>query len=119
MWVKRMSPAARRRTTDAIFKGSVERQGVVGDEVSKQLYVGEITFKDGGANKWHVHTSDQILVITAGEGIVADEREERQVSEGDVAFIPANTKHWHGARPGKDMTHLAILAGGKTTIVED
>ena len=56
MWVKRMSATARQRTTDAIFTGNVERQGVVGDEVSKQLYVGEITFKDGGANKWHVHT---------------------------------------------------------------
>ena len=118
MWVKRMSKAERHRTADAIFKGVVERQGVIGDDVSKQLYVGEITFKDGGVNKWHVHTSDQILIVTDGEGIVADEREERQVSAGDVAFIPANTKHWHGARPGKDMTHLAILGPGTTKIVD-
>ena len=40
------------------------------------------------------------------------------MTAGDVAFIPANTKHWHGAKPGKDMTHWAILADGKTTIVE-
>jgi len=114
-----MSVTARTRDTGAIFKGEVERQGVIGDELSTQLYLGEITFKDGGANKWHVHTSDQILVITEGEGIVADEGEERAVSAGDVAFIPANTKHWHGARSGKDMTHLSILAGGKTTVLED
>ena len=113
-----MSVTARTRDTGAIFKGEVERQGVIGDELSTQLYLGEITFKDGGANKWHVHTSDQILVITEGEGIVADEGEERAVSAGDVAFIPANTKHWHGAKPGKDMTHWSILANGKTTIVE-
>ena len=118
MWVKRMSKGERRRATDVLFRGEVQRQPVVGDEISKQLYLGEITFKDGGANKWHVHTSDQILVITEGEGIVADEGEERSVSAGDVAFIPANTKHWHGARPGRDMTHLSILAGGKTTMVE-
>jgi len=113
-----MSKAERRRATDALFRGEVERQPLVGDEISRQLYLGEITFKDGAANKWHVHTSDQILVITEGEGTVADETEERAVSAGDVAFIPANTKHWHGARPGKDMTHLSILAGGKTTMVE-
>ena len=41
------------------------------------------------------------------------------MSAGDVAFIPANTKHWHGARSGKDMTHLSILAGGKTTVLGD
>jgi len=118
MWVKRLSPSERRRDSGAIFKGEVERQRVLGDDVSQQMSLGEITFKDGAANKWHVHSCDQILVITEGEGVVADEREERQVSAGDVAFIPANTKHWHGARPGKDMTHLSILAGGKTTVVE-
>jgi quercetin dioxygenase-like cupin family protein len=118
MWVKRMSTAARVRATDAIFRGEVWRQGVVGDDVSRQLYLGEVAFKDGAANKWHVHSSDQILIITEGEGLVADEHEEREVSVGDVAFIPANTKHWHGARPGKDMTHLAILGPGKTTIAE-
>jgi quercetin dioxygenase-like cupin family protein len=118
MWVKRMSQKERVRATHAIFRGEAERQSLIGDDVSRQLYLGEITFKDGGANKWHVHSSDQILVITDGEGIVADESEERQVGAGDVAFIPANTKHWHGARPGKDMTHLAILGPGKTTVVE-
>ena len=118
MWIKHTSPADRKRTVDAIFRGEVERQGIIGGDVSKQLFVGEITFKDGAANKWHVHTADQVLIITSGEGIVADEREEREVSEGDVAFIPANTKHWHGARPGKDMTHLAVIAGGTTRIVE-
>src|SRR2546430_8296550 len=41
---------------------------------------------------------DQILIVTEGEGVVADEREERVVTAGDVAFIPANTKHWHGDR---------------------
>jgi quercetin dioxygenase-like cupin family protein len=113
-----MDKGGRSRVTDALFRGAVERQPVVGDEISTQLYLGEITFKDGAANKWHVHSSDQILVVTEGEGIVADEGEERPVSAGDVAFIPANTKHWHGARRGKDMTHLSILAGGKTTMVE-
>jgi len=118
MWVKRMSPSQRTADRGAIFKGDVDRQGVIGDDVSEQLYLGEITFKAGAANKWHMHTSDQILIVTEGEGIVADEREERQVSAGDVAFIPKNTKHWHGAKPGRDMTHLSILAGGKTTILE-
>ena len=118
MWVKHTSRSDRKRAVEAIFRGEVERQGVVGGEISKELYLGEITFKDGAANKWHMHTCDQILIVTEGEGIVADETEERQVAAGDVAFIPANTKHWHGARPGKDMTHWSILAGGSTKVVE-
>jgi quercetin dioxygenase-like cupin family protein len=118
MWVKRTSPAERWRAADAMFRGVVERQNIISGDVSKQLFLGEITFKDGATNRWHIHTADQVLIITSGEGIVADEKEEREVSAGDVAFIPANTKHWHGARPGKDMTHIAVIAGGDTRVVD-
>ena len=118
MRVKRVTPAGRKKSDYEIFQGQVETQSVVGEDESRDLRLTEVHFRAGAVNKWHVHSSDQILVITNGEGTVADENEERTVTAGDVAFIPANTKHWHGAKPGKDMTHWAILADGKTTIVE-
>ena len=49
----------------------------------------------------HRHTSDQILIITEGTGVVATPDEEKTVSAGDVVLIPANEDHWHGA-PGDD-----------------
>jgi quercetin dioxygenase-like cupin family protein len=56
-------------------------------------------------------------VITEGEGIVATATAEHEVGPGDVAFIPAGERHWHGAKPGSDMTHLAMNgASSKTTI---
>jgi len=79
----------------------------------------EHTFRNGARNKLHTHTTDQILIVTAGEGIVATEHEERAVRAGDVAYIPAGERHWHGAKAGMDMTHLAILGAGKTFIVAD
>lgn len=101
-----------------IFKGDVFAQTAVGEDESRDLRLSDIHFANGAANRWHVHSCDQILVVTEGEGTVADEREEKTVAAGDVAFIPANTKHWHGARPGKSMTHWSILADGNTTVVE-
>jgi 4-carboxymuconolactone decarboxylase len=118
MRVKRISAAGRERSDNPIFRGDVDYQTAVGEEESRDLRLSEVHFKDGGKNKWHVHSCDQILVVTDGEGTVADETEERSVTAGDVAFIPANTKHWHGAKPGRDMTHWSILADGKTTIAE-
>ena len=114
----RITPRGRERSANPIFKGIVEYQTAVGEDESRDLRLSEVHFRDGAVNKWHVHSCDQILVVTAGEGTVADEREERAVAAGDVAFIPANTKHWHGAKPGRDMTHWSILADGKTTIIE-
>jgi quercetin dioxygenase-like cupin family protein len=118
MRVTRVTPRGREKSDYEIFKGLVETQTVVGEDVSGDLRLSEIHFRNGAVNKWHLHSCDQILVVTDGEGIVADETEERAVSTGDVAFIPANTRHWHGAKPGRDMTHWSILANGKTTIVD-
>lgn len=116
--VKRITAAGRERSANPIFRGAVDYQTAVGEEISRDLRLSEVHFKDGAVNKWHMHSCDQILVVTEGEGTVADETEERSVTAGDVAFIPANTRHWHGAKPGRDMTHWSILANGKTTILE-
>jgi quercetin dioxygenase-like cupin family protein len=116
--VIRVTKAGRERSDNPIFVGEVDYQTAVGEE-SRDLRLSEVHFKHGAVNKPHVHTTDQILVITEGEGLVATDEERHDVSAGDVAFVPANTKHWHGARPGRDMTHWSILGNGKTTIVEE
>lgn len=118
MRVMRIAKTGRTASADRIFVGSVEMQTVV-DVGERDLRLVEVHFKDGARNRWHTHTTDQILVVTEGAGIVATRGEEREVATGDVAYIPANEEHWHGARPGKDMTHLAINGGAsKTTITE-
>jgi quercetin dioxygenase-like cupin family protein len=119
-WVRviRVTRAGRERSDNPIFVGEVDYQTAVGEE-SRDLRLSEVHFIRGAVNKPHVHSTDQVLVITEGEGIVATGDERHDLSAGDVAFIPANTKHWHGARPGKDMTHLSILGrDSKTTIAE-
>ncbi len=106
------------RAPSAIFIGEVETQGVI-DQESRDLRLIEVHFKDGARNRLHVHSTDQILVITEGSGIVATRHEEHAVEAGDVAFIPAGEPHWHGARPGRDLTHWAINGGStKTSIAE-
>ena len=118
MRIERPSPEKRERSTGEIFVGAVDSQPVIGEE-ARDLRLTEHTFRDGARNKLHTHTTDQILIVTAGEGIVATEHEERAVRAGDIAYIPAGERHWHGAKPGTDMTHLAILGSGKTFIVAD
>ncbi|HET8568147.1 MAG TPA: cupin domain-containing protein [Candidatus Limnocylindria bacterium] len=101
---------------NTIFIGEVLAQTVV-NEGSRDLRLLEVTFKNGARNKLHTHTTDQILVFTEGDGIVATEREERNVRAGHVAFIPAGEPHWHGAQPGRDATHWSITGQAVTKIV--
>ncbi|CAI8032938.1 hypothetical protein GBAR_LOCUS18584 [Geodia barretti] len=79
-----------------------------------------VNFYAGAKNKFHSHTSDQILFVTKGEGIVASEAEEVGISTGDTAFIPAGEKHWHGAADGQDFTHISLTgADSETTQYDD
>ena len=101
---------------NSIFIGEVDAQTVI-DSESRELRLVEVAFKAGARNRLHTHTTDQILVITEGTGIVATRDEQHEVAAGDVAFIPAGEPHWHGAAPDANMTHWSITGQSKTTIV--
>ncbi len=101
-----------------IFIGEVSRQNVVTEQDATLLRVAAVTFHDGGRNKLHHHTTDQVLVVTAGQGIVATELEEQHVGLGDVIFVPAGERHWHGAEPDQEFTHLSILTPGEMILDE-
>jgi 4-carboxymuconolactone decarboxylase len=97
-----------------IFKGRVTGQTVLDDD-SSALRANLINFDAGAVNVFHIHDFDQILYVTAGEGIIATEKEEVRIRPGDFVVIPAGEKHWHGATPDSSMSHIAISIRGKTS----
>jgi hypothetical protein len=49
------------------------------------------------------------LIVTDGVGWVQQWGDPVQViRKGDVVWIPAGVKHWHGATPTTTMTHIAF-----------
>jgi quercetin dioxygenase-like cupin family protein len=118
MKIMRHDPARGAPDHNPIFIGEVMRQSLVTEDDAQLLRVTSVTFKSGARNKLHHHAADQVLVVTGGLGIVATDGEEHPIEAGDVVLIPAGEHHWHGARPGEDMTHLSILTPGPMTIDE-
>ena len=49
------------------------RQPILPEGASKHFNSSIVNFERGATTGWHVHKSDQILVVTAGVGMVADE----------------------------------------------
>src|ERR671918_547002 len=88
------------------------RQTIIPDGDSENYRCSVVNFSQGATTGWHAHTCDQILVITAGSGIVATEHEEREVSPGDVVHIKAGERHWHGAKANTTMSHITITTAG-------
>jgi quercetin dioxygenase-like cupin family protein len=98
-----------------LFVGEVFRQEIVEPGDSRSFNFSIINFSPGSRNKFHQHTSDQILIITSGTGVVATEAEEREVSAGDVVLIPAGENHWHGAPGATAMSHITIQSKDSKT----
>ena len=120
MKVIKVAKIARKPNSGKLFTGTVTVQPVIGEELSKNLVMAKVSFGPGVRNKFHRHSSEQILIVTKGKGIVATEKEQKAVVVGDVIFIPAGEKHWHGAVEGYKFSHLYIMPpDSKTTQLED
>lgn len=102
--------------TRSLFVGSVATQDLITDADASDLRVTSVIFHDGARNTWHTHTTEQVLVVTDGEGVIATNEGETTMCSGDVILVPAGERHWHGAASGKDMTHLSILLPGQMDV---
>ena len=104
-------------TCSQIEKEAFPHPLFTGSDVSKQTLLPEsfeydvniVNFGKGVRNKFHTHDHEQILIVTAGKGVVAADKEERVVTTGDVVLIPAGQKHWHGAAADSVFSHIYII----------
>ncbi|WP_262287714.1 MULTISPECIES: cupin domain-containing protein [unclassified Pantoea] len=68
-----------------------------------------VTFEPAARTAWHTHPLGQTLIVTAGAGRVQAWGEPvREIRPGDIVWIPAGVKHWHGATPHQGLSHIAI-----------
>lgn len=69
-------------------------------------------------NNWHIHHAKsgggQLLICTAGEGWYQEEgKEPVSLTPGKVIVIPAEVKHWHGAKKDSWFSHIATEMPGE------
>ena len=103
-----------------LFAGGVTQQTIIDTSLSNRFAIRHINFDKGARNKFHAHSIEQILSISEGKGIFATDKEVIIVVPGDIVFIPANEKHWHGATKDSTFSHLYVMAPEqKTTQFED
>jgi quercetin dioxygenase-like cupin family protein len=88
------------------------RQELIADSQSNNFRSNVVNFSAGATTGWHVHDCDQILVVTAGSGIVANESEQREIGVGDVVHIKAGERHWHGAKADTTLSHITVTTSG-------
>ena len=84
------------------------------------LSICNVTFEPSYRNNWHIHHATkgggQILICIAGEGWYQEfGKDAVSLKPGMVITIPANVKHWHGAKKDSWFSHLVIEVPGENT----
>ena len=100
------------------FIGNSYLNPLVGSD--SPLFLANVTFEPGCRNNWHIHHATsgggQILICTAGYGWYQEEgKKAESLQPGKVIVIPANVKHWHGAKKDSWFSHISIEVPGENT----
>ena len=100
------------------FDGQSFLNPLVGSDST--LFLANVTFEPGCRNHWHIHNASkgggQILICTAGQGWYQEEGKEAvSLEPGKVIVIPANVKHWHGAKKDSWFSHISVEVPGENT----
>ena len=80
---------------------------------TRGLSISVVRFPQGVRRPWSSHAQDQYVWIVSGRGIIASEYAEIELTPGMMVFVPANSKHQHGASEETGMTQLSIIGGDK------
>ena len=85
-----------------------------------EIPIFNVTFEPGCRNNWHIHHAKsgggQVLICTAGSGWYQEwGKEAVSMTAGSVVVIPANVKHWHGAKKDSWFSHITFEPYGTET----
>ena len=84
------------------------------------VFLANVTFEPKCRNNWHIHHATkgggQILICVEGEGWYQEwGKEAVSLKPGMIITIPANVKHWHGAKKDSWFSHIAVEVPGEET----
>ncbi len=122
MEIMRAGSRPSRVAPEESFTGRVRIDPVIMAPDPSRVRALTVTFEPGARTAWHTHPLGQLLIVTAGKGLVQMEGDGiHEIRPGDVVWFAPDERHWHGAAPDTGMTHIAIqeaLDGSNVTWME-
>ncbi|APG23970.1 (R)-mandelonitrile lyase [Syntrophotalea acetylenica] len=107
--VKVIKNQAPTKGSEDYFTGNVTVESRFSSETPDSYRGGIVNFEPRARTAWHTHPFGQTLIVISGRGLVQSEGDAiQEILPGDVVWIPANERHWHGATPDSPMSHVAI-----------
>src|SRR5256885_11369628 len=95
---------------DDWFTGTVFIDTVAAPSEASPVGAAAVHFAPAARTAWHTHPLGQTIWVTEGVGLCQREGGPIEVIRpGDRGFFEPGEDHWHGAAPGRFMTHIAML----------
>ena len=92
------------------FTGTVYIDPIAVPAGSSRLSASSVHFTPGARTAWHTHPNGQTIYVLEGVGFTQRRGGPIEVIRaGDRVFFEPGEDHWHGATPGRFMTHVAML----------
>ncbi len=92
------------------FTGAVYIDPVATPSGPSRLSASSVHFTPAARTAWHTHPHGQTIYVTEGIGLVQHRGGTIEVIRpGDSVFFEPDEDHWHGAAPGRFMTHLSMV----------
>lgn len=91
------------------FSGTVWIDAVVTPDSATGLRAARVSFEPGARTAWHTHPRGQAIHVLSG----VCQAQARggplyELTAGQTAWFAPDEVHWHGAKPGHAMVHLAM-----------
>ena len=91
------------------FTGTVWIDAVVAPESNTALRAARVSFEPGARTAWHIHPLGQGIFVLSGIcQAQARGGPLQDLTAGPSAWFAPDEVHWHGAKPGHAMVHLAM-----------
>ncbi|MBR7833409.1 cupin domain-containing protein [Actinospica durhamensis] len=102
-----------------MFTGDVWFDVVYRGEEPSRARANMVKFAPGARTAWHSHGLGQTLYIVEGIALIQSRGGEiLEAHPGDVIWTPPGEEHWHGAAPGRFMSHLALWEADEVSWLE-
>jgi quercetin dioxygenase-like cupin family protein len=119
MDLQKNGSTASAKGSSEFFTGSVRIESLIPTTPPARVGGAIVTFEPGARTAWHTHPLGQMLIVTAGCGLVQSKGGPVvKIRPGDVVWCPPGEKHWHGATATTAMTHIAIIESLDGKVVE-
>ena len=91
------------------FTGTAWLTDIAAPAAATRVRMLRVSFEPGARTAWHTHPHGQTLHIVSGVARIQRAGEASvDVFPGDTVWFEPGERHWHGAAPHCQMTHLAI-----------